>query len=123
AQDIGPGLARNAVAVRIDGEVRDLRYPLPENAEVSIVTKNDPDGLDVLRHSAAHLMADAILRVFPKAQLTIGPAIEDGFYYDIHMPDGGRITPEDFPKIEAEMERIAKQGLRFERCVANDTGA
>lgn len=123
AKDISPGLAKNAVAVRVDGEIRDLRYPLPNGSEVSVVTKNDAEALDVLRHSAAHLMADAILRVFPKAQLTIGPAVEDGFYYDIHLPDGERITPEDFPKIEGEMQRIAKEGHPFERCVAIDTSA
>ena len=71
-----------------------------------------------MRHSAAHLMADAILRVFPKAQLTIGPVVEDGFYYDIYLPEG-KITPDDFPKIEAEMQRLAKAAHPFERCVSD----
>ena len=121
AASIGPGLAKAAVAARVNGEVKDLSLALPHQAQVELITKKDPEALDVLRHSAAHLMADAILRVFPKAELTIGPAVEDGFYYDIHMPDGGKITPEDFPKIEEEMARVAKEGHRFERCVANST--
>jgi threonyl-tRNA synthetase len=86
----------------VNGEVVDLARPLPDGAEVALLTKKDADALEVLRHSAAHLMADAILRLFPKAELTIGPVVEDGFYYDIHLPEG-KITPEDFPAIEAEM--------------------
>ncbi len=121
ARDIGPGLAKNAVAAKIGGEVVDLRVPLVAGSTVAILTKKDQEALDVLRHSAAHLMADAILRVFPKTQLTIGPAVEDGFYYDLFMPDGEKITPDDFPKIEAEMQRIAKQALPFERRVARDS--
>jgi threonyl-tRNA synthetase len=120
AKAISPGLLKNAVAARINGDVTDLSRSLQQGDDVAILTKSDPDALDVLRHSAAHLMADAILRVFPKAQLTIGPAIEDGFYYDIYMPDGGKITPDDFPNIEAEMQRVAKEARRFERCVAKD---
>lgn len=118
AADIGPGLAKAAVAAKVNGEVQDLSAPLTEDAEVQLLTKRDPEALEVLRHSAAHLMADAILRLYPKAQLTIGPAIEDGFYYDIYMPEG-KITPEDFPAIESEMTRIAKEGKPFERHVAN----
>ena len=79
---------------------------------VAILTKKDPEALEVLRHSAAHLMADAILRLFPAAELTIGPVVEDRFYYDIHLPEG-KITPEDFPKIEQEMKRLAKEKTRF----------
>ncbi|HOU91554.1 MAG TPA: TGS domain-containing protein, partial [Polyangiaceae bacterium] len=114
AAQIGPGLLKAAVAAKIDGEVVDLSRPLPDGATVAIVTRRDPEALEVLRHSAAHLMADAILRVFPRAQLTIGPAVEDGFYYDIFLPEG-KLTPEDFPKIEAEMAQIAKAAHRFER--------
>lgn len=120
ANAIGPGLAKNAVAAKIGESVVDLRKPLNDGEEVSIITKKDPEALDVLRHSAAHLMADALLRVYPKAQLTIGPAIEDGFYYDIFMPDGAKITPDDFPKIEEEMQRIAKEARPFERCVVKE---
>jgi threonyl-tRNA synthetase len=121
AASIGPGLAKAAVAAKVNGEVRDLALPLPDGAEVALLTKKDEEALDVLRHSAAHLMADAILRVYPNAELTIGPAVEDGFYYDVHMPDGTKITPDDFPKIEAEMARVAKEAHRFERHVANST--
>lgn len=117
AKEISDGLARVAVAAKVNGAIVDLQSTLPDGAEVAILTKKDEEALEVLRHSAAHLMADAILRVFPKAQLTIGPVVEDGFYYDIYMPDG-KITPEDFPKIEAEMKKIAKQGLPFVRCVS-----
>ena len=119
AADIGPGLAKAAVAARVDGAVVDLARPLPEAAQVALLTKKDPEALEVLRHSAAHLMADAILRLFPAAELTIGPVVEDGFYYDIHLPEG-KITPEDFPKIEQEMARIADEALSFERCEVAD---
>jgi threonyl-tRNA synthetase len=119
AADIGPGLAKAAVAARVDGEVVDLARPLPDVAQVALLTKRDPEALEVLRHSAAHLMADAILRIFPAAELTIGPVVEDGFYYDIHLPEG-KITPDDFPKIEQEMARIAKEAHAFERCEVAD---
>jgi threonyl-tRNA synthetase len=119
AAAIGSGLAKAAVAARVNGEIVDLARPLPEGAEVAILTKRDPEALEVLRHSAAHLMADAILRLFPKAELTIGPVVEDGFYYDIHLPEG-KITPDDFPAIEQEMKRIAKEGAPFERCEVSD---
>ncbi|MEQ8762826.1 MAG: threonine--tRNA ligase [Planctomycetota bacterium] len=118
AADIGPGLAKAAVAAKIDGQVVDLSRPLVDGAEVAILTKKDQEALEVLRHSAAHLMADAILRIFPKAQLTIGPVVEDGFYYDIYLP-GGKIVPEDFEKIEAEMEKVAKEAVPFQRCSAS----
>jgi threonyl-tRNA synthetase len=117
ASSIGPGLARAAVAAKVDGNIVDLSRPLADGATVQLLTKRDPEALEVLRHSAAHLMADAILRVFPKAQLTIGPVVEDGFYYDIYLPEG-KITPDDFPKLEQEMQRIAESGVPFVRCAA-----
>jgi threonyl-tRNA synthetase len=110
------------VAARVNGEIRDLSRPLPDGAEVAILTKKDSDALEVLRHSAAHLMADAILRLFPQAQLTIGPVVEDGFYYDLYLPEG-TLTPEDFPQIEKEMARIAKEAHPFERCAVKDKDA
>ena len=121
AAQIGPGLLKAAVAARVNGALVDLSKPLPAGADVALLTKNndDPVALEVLRHSAAHMMADAILRVFPGAQLTIGPAVESGFYYDIYYP-AGRISNEDFPKIEAEMAQIAKAAHAFERCEAAD---
>jgi threonyl-tRNA synthetase len=119
AAAIGPGLAKAAVAARVNGAVADLSRPLPDDAEVAILTRKNPEALEVLRHSAAHLMADAILRLFPSAELTIGPVVEDGFYYDIYLPEG-KIAPEDFPRIEQEMTRIAAEALPFERCVVRD---
>jgi threonyl-tRNA synthetase len=119
ARQIGPGLARAAVAARVNGETVDLSRPLPDGAQVALLTKKDPEALEVLRHSAAHLMADAILRLFPEAELTIGPVVEDGFYYDIFLPEG-KITPDDFPKIEKEMGRIAGEAVSFERCEVTD---
>ncbi|MEM6787059.1 MAG: threonine--tRNA ligase [Myxococcota bacterium] len=118
AADIGPGLAKAAVAMRVDDAVVDLSRPLTDGAEVAIVTRRDDVALEMLRHSTAHLMADAILRLFPQAQLTIGPPIEDGFYYDIYLPEG-KITPEDFPRIESEMARIAAHDFPFQRCEAS----
>ena len=117
ASSIGPGLAKAAVAVKTDDGVFELGHPLKDGARVSLLTKRDEEALSVLRHSASHLMADAILRLFPGARLTIGPAVEDGFYYDIYMQDG-KITPDDFPKIEEEMQRIVKESLPFERVSA-----
>lgn len=118
AEQIGPGLAKAAVAARVNDKLVDLSRTLSDGDEVAILTKKDEDALDILRHSAAHLMADAILRVFPKAELTIGPVVEDGFYYDIYLPEG-KITPEDFPAIEKEMDQIAKEAAPFKRCVSD----
>jgi len=130
ARDIGPGLARAAVVARVNGEVWDLSRPLPDGASVAILTRKDEQALEVLRHSAAHLMADAILRIFPEARLTIGPVVEDGFYYDLYLGDAeadGKgsttLTPEDFPRIEQEMARIAKEAHPFIRCTVRDKDA
>jgi len=119
AAAIGPGLAKAAVAAKVNGEIVDLSRPLPDGADVALLTRKDPEALEVLRHSAAHLMADAILRLFPSAELTIGPVVEDGFYYDIHLPEG-KITPDDFPRIEEEMARIAREDHPFQRCAVKD---
>ena len=117
AADIGPGLAQAAVAAKVNDAIVDLSTELPDGANVALITKRDAEGLEVLRHSAAHLMADAILRLFPKAQLTIGPVVEDGFYYDIFLPEG-KITPDDFPKIQSEMKRLASEKHPFQRCAS-----
>jgi threonyl-tRNA synthetase len=119
AKDIGPGLAKSAVAGKRGDDIIDLRARLQDGDQVAVVTKKDPEAIEVLRHSAAHLMADAILRIFPHAQLTIGPVVEEGFYYDIYLPPGEKISPEDFPKIEKEMKQIAKEGHTFERHVSS----
>lgn len=119
AKSIGPGLAKAAVAGKIGDGFVDLSHALKDGDAVAILTKKDPEALEILRHSAAHLMADAILRLFPKAQLTIGPVVQDGFYYDIYLPEG-KITPDDFEAIEREMGQIAKAGLPFARCEVRD---
>ncbi|MGF1510496.1 MAG: threonine--tRNA ligase [Myxococcota bacterium] len=119
AKSIGAGLAKSAVGGMVDGEIVDLRLPLRNGDEVKVITKKDPEAIDVLRHSAAHVMADAILRLFPKAELTIGPVVDGGFYYDIHLRDGEKLSTDDFPAIEKEMKRIAKEDLRFERHVSS----
>src|SRR6187200_2612752 len=118
AAQIGPGLAKAAIVARVNGVLKDMSAKLADGDQVAIVTKSDPEALEVMRHSAAHLMADAILRVFPKAQLTIGPVVEDGFYYDIFLPEG-KLSPDDFPKIESEMQRIAESNVPFVRCVSS----
>ena len=82
AKAIGPGLAKAAVAARVNGEVRDLARPLPDGAKVSILTDNDPQALDVLRHSSAHVLATAVRQLYPQAKIGFGPPIEDVFYYD-----------------------------------------
>ena len=113
AKSISQGLAKSAVVASVNGKLVDLSRQLSNGDKVSIFTKHDKEALEVLRHSAAHLMADAVLRLYPKAELTIGPVIEDGFYYDIFLPDG-KIAPEDFPKIEQEMLRIVKKSDPFQ---------
>jgi len=117
AAAIGPGLAREAIAGRSTKngivEIVDLSAPLPDDCELTILTASDddPDSLYVLRHSAAHVMAEAVCTLFPETKLVYGPPLEDGFYYDIDLPHS--ITPEDFPRIEAEMSRIIKEKRPF----------
>ena len=104
AADIGPGLAKAALAVKLDGEVRDLNRPINVDAKLEIVTIKDDDALELIRHDAAHVLAEAVQELFPDTQITFGPATEDGFYYDFH-----RDTPfstEDFEAIEKKMEEI-----------------
>jgi threonyl-tRNA synthetase len=122
AEQIGPGLAKAAVAAKVNGAVVDLSRRLPDGAKVAILTKKDPEALEVLRHSAAHLMADAILRLYPKAELTIGPVVESGFYYDIYLPEG-KISQDDFPRLEEEMQKVAKESYAFERCEGEEAYA
>src|SRR6267143_1016812 len=93
ARAVGPGLAKAALAIRVNGDVRDLQRPLPDGATVSILTNKDPQALDVLRHSSAHALATAVRQLFPQAQIGFGPPIEDGFYYDFDI--GRPFTPED----------------------------
>ncbi|MPZ42939.1 MAG: threonine--tRNA ligase [Betaproteobacteria bacterium] len=113
AQSIGAGLARAALAGRVDGKIVDTSYRVERDAEVAIVTDRDPDGLEILRHSTAHLLAHAVKELFPDAQVTIGPVIEDGFYYDFSFKRP--FTPEDLQAIEKRMQEIAKRDLKVER--------
>jgi len=112
ALGISEGLAREAVALELDGRLQDLSTRIPDQGRVRLVTTRDAEALEIMRHTAAHVMAQAILRVYPEAKLTIGPVIEDGFYYDIDMAP---ISEEDFPRIEAEMEKIVQARLPIER--------
>jgi threonyl-tRNA synthetase len=106
AKAIGPGLAKAALAAKVDGKLVDTSYVVERDAAVSIVTDKDPEGLDVLRHSTAHLLAYAVKELFPDAQVTIGPVIEDGFYYDFSYKRP--FTPEDLAAIEGKMAELAK---------------
>ncbi len=113
AKAIGERLARDALAIDVDGKLKDLHSKVEHNAKIKIITYNSPEGKDVFRHSAAHVMADAVLKAFPKAKLTIGPTIEDGFYYDFDVDKP--FTEEDLKKIEKEMEKIVAEDHKFIR--------
>ena len=112
AKDISEGLARVACAGEVDGKVEDLRTILDKDCELNIITANDPEGLHVIRHTASHVLAEAVKNLFPNAKVTIGPAIEDGFYYDF---DAEPFSREDLDKIEAEMKKIIKEGKEITR--------
>ncbi|OQX02491.1 MAG: threonine--tRNA ligase, partial [Desulfobacteraceae bacterium IS3] len=112
AKSISEGLARNCVAMELNGNRVDLNAQISQDAKVRLITSADPEALEILRHSAAHVMAQAILHLYPAAKLTIGPSVEDGFYYDIDMEPVSEI---DFPKIEAEIQKIIKSKLLFKR--------
>ena len=112
ALSISKGLARTCGAMAIDGEIADLHSPIEGDSQVRLITTKDPEATEILRHSAAHVMAQAILRICPEAQLTIGPVVEGGFYYDIDMPP---LSEEAFPAIEAEMKKIVKAKLPITR--------
>src|SRR5512134_3055295 len=107
AASIGPGLAKAALAGRVDGKLVDTSFVVAKDADVAIVTERDADGLEVLRHSTAHLLAYAVKELFPEAQVTIGPVIDNGFYYDFSFPRG--FTPEDLVAIENKMAELAKK--------------
>jgi threonyl-tRNA synthetase len=115
AQAIGPGLARAALAGRVNGKLVDTSHRVHSDADVAIVTDKDREGVEVLRHSTAHLLAHAVKELFPDAQVTIGPVIEDGFYYDFSFKRP--FTPEDLAAIEKRMVEIAKRDLKVERQV------
>lgn len=113
AASIGAGLARAALAGKVNGKLVDLSHPITENSMVSIVTDKDPEGLEIIRHSTSHLMAQAVKELYPQAQITIGPVIENGFYYDFSLPK--HLTNEDLPLIEKKMDEIVKRDLPIVR--------
>ncbi|MBX3726388.1 MAG: threonine--tRNA ligase [Xanthomonadales bacterium] len=115
AASIGPGLAKAALAGKVDGTLVDTSHPIAADAVVEIVTDRHPDALEVLRHSTAHLLAQAVQRLFPGAQVTIGPVIDNGFYYDFSYERP--FTADDLPRIEEEMQRIVKEALPVTRTV------
>ena len=113
AEQIGPGLAKAAVAAKIDGQLADLSTPIEGEVSVQIITPKDAEGLDVMRHSCAHIMAEAICRLWPDTMLVYGPTVEDGFYYDVDLDEP--IRPTDFDRIEEKMAEIIKADRPFVR--------
>jgi threonyl-tRNA synthetase len=115
AAAIGPGLAKAAIAIEVDGALWDLTRPIEHDAHVRLITRKDPEALELIRHDCAHVLAEAVQELFPGTQVTIGPPIENGFYYDFARDTP--FTPEDFPAIEAKMREIIARGAAFERIV------
>jgi threonyl-tRNA synthetase len=115
AAAIGEGLARAALAVKVNGDLRDLSAPLQDGEPIEIVTNRSPGALDLLRHDTAHVLAEAVLELYPGTQVTIGPPIEDGFYYDFDFPDDVKISDADFERIEQKMREHIKADEPFER--------
>ena len=115
AASIGSRLAKAAVIVDVDGVERDLRDPLPDGATVAVITAEHERGLYTIRHSTAHVLAQAVLDLFPGATFAIGPPVENGFYYDFELPDGGTFRPEDLDRLDARMREIIAEGQPFLR--------
>ncbi|MHC4496496.1 MAG: threonine--tRNA ligase, partial [Planctomycetota bacterium] len=121
AQQIGPGLAKAAVAAKINGQLVDLAAPLNGDVAIQIITPKDDEGLEVMRHSCAHVMAEAICSIWPETKLVYGPTVEDGFYYDVDLDEP--IRPDDFERIEQKMAEIAQAGTPFVRSQMTRTEA
>ncbi|MFC3040076.1 threonine--tRNA ligase [Virgibacillus xinjiangensis] len=113
AGDISSGLKKQALAIKLDGELLDLRRELYHGGKIAIITNKDQEGIEVMRHSTAHLMAQAIRRLYGEVNFGVGPVIEEGFYYDMDMEE--KVTPEDLPRIEKEMKRIVDESLEITR--------
>src|ERR1700687_2860217 len=107
AASIGPGLPKAAAVIRVDGELRDLSAPIARDARIAIVTRDSPEALEVLRHDAAHVLAEAAKELYPDVQVTFGPATETGFYYDFVRDEP--FTPDDLAKLEARMREIVQR--------------
>jgi threonyl-tRNA synthetase len=115
ARAIGEGLARAALGIKVNGDLRELAQPLEDGAQIAIVTSRDEDGLWLIRHDAAHVLATAVMELYPGVKISIGPPIEDGFYYDFDFPDGTKVSEDDFAAIEAKMREHIKADEHFER--------
>src|SRR5690625_535702 len=113
AQSISPGLRRQSLAIKLDGAFYDLQRPIDQDGSIEIITYREQDGIEIVRHSTAHLMAQAIKRLYKDVKFGVGPVIEEGFYYDIDMEQS--LSPDDLPKIEKEMKRIIDSNLEIER--------
>ena len=120
ARRISEGLAQNCIAMELDGTIVDLNSDINKDARVRLITTRDKEAFEILRHSAAHVMAQAIMHIYKNAKLTIGPVVENGFYYDIDMEP---VSEDDFPKIEAEIKKIIKAKIQFKRKVVTKSEA
>ncbi|MGR3295760.1 MAG: TGS domain-containing protein, partial [Candidatus Bathyanammoxibius sp.] len=115
AEELGGRLKKKAIAGKTNGTLVDLSFPLTHDTTLSVITEDSPEALDILRHSTAHIMAQAVCRLFPGAKLGIGPTIANGFYYDFHLERP--LTDKDLEEIEAEMKKIIEEDFKFERKV------
>ncbi len=113
AKSISNSLAKKAIAAKVDGKNVDMKYITDKDVAVELITPETEEGEEVIRHSAAHLMAQAVIRLFPGTKVAIGPAIENGYYYDFDPKE--QFTEEDLVKIEAEMKKIVKEDIKIER--------
>src|ERR1700686_2760317 len=120
AKSIGPRLADDAVVARVNGQLYDLTRPFESDAQLQILTTKNPEALQVYRHSTAHLLAAAVLELFPEPQLVIGPPTDTGFYYDFQRET--KFTPEDLEKIEARVLELQKKNLPYERKLTRKSG-
>src|SRR5436190_2092927 len=116
AESISKGLAKVVVAAKVNGEIMDFHRPLPQACTVLLIKEDSPEGLDVIRHSAAHIMAGAVKRIYgDKVKFGYGPSVEDGFYYDMEFPEGTKISEDDLGRIEAECKKIIEAHYALER--------
>ena len=115
AKSIGSGLAKSAIAIKIDNKIVDINEVLEKDANIAIITPNTDDGREILRHSSAHIMAQAVFDLFPGAKYAIGPAITEGFYYDFELPNDQRFSDDDLVRIEKRMSEIIKEDQKFVR--------
>src|SRR3954470_11810591 len=115
ARAIGEGLARAALAYRQNGELKDLTAPLEDGEPIEIVTGKSDEALELIRHDTAHVLAEAVLELYPGVKISIGPAIDNGFYYDFEFPEGVKLSEDDLPRIEQKMREHVKADEHFER--------